>query len=61
MGLTLDSISKLADAGFHSHFTSCCKIFDGREKVIGDVPQRNVLYQVDHSMGNRGRDWGNDS
>jgi hypothetical protein len=37
MGLTLILISKLADAGFHSHFTPHCKIFYGREKVIGDV------------------------
>ena len=59
MGLTLVSISKLADAGFHSHFMSCCKIFNGRDKVIGDVPQRNRLYQVDHSMetGERLEEW----
>ena len=49
MGLTLVLISKLADAGFHSHFTLCCKIFDERKKVIGDVPCRNGPYQVDHS------------
>ena len=49
MGLTLVSISKLADAGFHSHFASRCKIFDAKDKVIGDVPRRNGLYRVDHS------------
>jgi hypothetical protein len=38
------------DAGFHSHFTSHCRIFDGRDKMIEDVPWRNGLYQVDHSM-----------
>jgi hypothetical protein len=50
MGLTLVLISKLVDAGFHSHFVSCCKIFDKKGKVIGDVPRRNGLYWVDHSM-----------
>ena len=50
MGLTLVLISKLADAGFHSHFMSCCKIFEARDKVIGDIPQRNGLYWVDHSI-----------
>ena len=38
MGLALVSISKLADARFHSHFMSCCRIFDRRQKVIRDVP-----------------------
>ena len=50
MGLSLVLISKLTDAGFHSHFALCCKIFDERKKVIGDVPWRNGLYRVDHSM-----------
>ena len=50
MGLTLVLISKLTDAIFHSHFASHCKIFDGRDKVIRDVPQRNGLYWVDPSM-----------
>ena len=44
MGLTLILISKLVDAGFHSHFRSHSKIFDGREKVIEDILQRNGLY-----------------
>ena len=42
--LTLISISKLTDARFDSHFMSHCKIFDGRDKVIGDVLWRNGLY-----------------
>ena len=50
IGLTLISISKLIDAGFHSHFTSYCRMFDGWYKIIEDVPWRNGLYQVDHSM-----------
>ena len=50
MGLTLISISKLVDARFHSHFASHCRIFDERRKEIGDVPWRNGLYRVDHSM-----------
>ena len=50
MGFTLILISKITDAGFHSHFALCCRIFDERKKVIGDVPRRNGLYQVDHSM-----------
>ena len=50
MGLTLVSISKLADDGFHSHFVLRCKIFEERKRVIGDVPGRNGLYQVDHLM-----------
>ena len=54
MGFTLISISKLTDARFHSHFASHCRIFDGREKVIGDVPQRNGLYQVMETEGEIG-------
>ena len=50
MGLTLILISKLTDAGFHSHFALRCRIFDERKKVIGDVLQRNGLYRVDHSI-----------
>ena len=50
MGLTLVLISKLADASFHSYFALRCRIFDERKKVIGDIPWRNVLYKVDHSM-----------
>ena len=50
MGLTLVLISKLMDVSFHSHFVLRCKIFDEKGKVIGDVPQRNGLYRVDHSM-----------
>ena len=51
-------ISRLVDASFHSHLTSC-RIFDGREKVIGDIPQRNGLYQVYHSTepGERLGEW----
>ena len=60
IGLTLILISKLTDAGFHSHFVLRCKIFDERKKVIGDVPWRNGLYQVDHSM-ETGGDWENGS
>ena len=47
MGLTLISIT---DANFHSHFALCCRIFDERKKVIGDVLWRNGLYRVDHSV-----------
>ena len=50
MGLTLILISKLADAGFHSHFMSRCRIFNKRKKVIRAIPWRNGLYQVDHSV-----------
>ena len=59
MCLTLILISKLMDTEFHSHFASSCRIFNGRDKVIGDVPQRNRLYQVDHSMetGERLEEW----
>ena len=58
MGLTLVSISKLADASFHSHFVLHCKIFDERKKKIGDIPRRNRLYRVDHSMETGGEIWG---
>ena len=51
MGLTLVSISKLADAGFQSLFGTRCKIFDQKRKVIGEVPRRSGLYRVDHSFG----------
>ena len=30
----------LIDARFHSDFMSHCRIFDGRDKVIGDILQR---------------------
>ena len=50
MGITLVSISKLVDAGFHLHFALRCRIFDEKKKVIGDIPRRNGLYRVDHSM-----------
>ena len=50
MGLTLILISKLMDARFHSHFMLCCRIFDKRKKMVGDVLRRNRLYRVDHSM-----------
>ena len=50
MGLTLISISKLTDAGFHSHLALRCRIFDEGKKVIGDIPRRNGLCRVDHSI-----------
>jgi hypothetical protein len=59
MGLTLISISKLADSGFHSHFVSCCRIFDEKKKVIGDVEEWNILSRPFY--GNRRRDWENGS
>ena len=55
MHLTLFSISKLVDAGFHSHFALHCRIFDKRKKVIGDIPWRNGLYRVDHSVETGGK------
>ena len=50
MGLTLVLISKLADASFHSHLALRCRIFGEGKKVIGDVPRRNGLCRVDHSI-----------
>jgi hypothetical protein len=51
MGLTLLSISKLADTRFQSLFGMCCKIFNQKGKVIREVPRQSGLYQVDHSLG----------
>jgi hypothetical protein len=50
MGLMLVSISKLADASHPLFFGQRCQIFDVKKKVVGEVPWRNGLYRVDHSV-----------
>ena len=50
MGLTLVSISKIAAAGCKIIFKSLtCKIYDIKDKVIGQINAQNRLYQVDHA------------
>lgn len=49
MGLTLVSIGKITNAGYKVIFRGqTCKIYDSKDKVIGQVNVRNGLYQVDH-------------
>lgn len=51
MGLTLISISKAAAAGFPSLFRGLtCRIFNKRNKLIGEVKARNRLYRVDNKV-----------
>ena len=49
MGLTLVSIGKITAAGYKVLFRgSTCKIFDSKDKIIGQVNVKNGLYCVDH-------------
>ena len=51
MGLTLVSIGKLTTAGYKVLFRgSTCKIFDSKDRVIGQVNMKNRLYRVDHDV-----------
>ena len=49
MGVTLVSIGKIATAGYKVIFRGlACKIYDTKDKVIGQIHARNGLYRVDH-------------
>ena len=51
MGLTLISIKKITKAGHKVIFrNTTCKIYDKKDKVIGQITTRNGLYRVDHEV-----------
>ena len=51
MGLMLVSIGKITGAGYKVMFKgSICRIYDTRDKVIGQIMARNRFYQVDHDV-----------
>ena len=50
MGLTSVLISKIAAAGCKIIFKSLtCKIYDIKDKIIGQINAQNGLYRVDHT------------
>ena len=51
MGLMLVSIGKITGAGYKVMFKeSICRIYDTKDKVIGQIMARNGLYQVDYKV-----------
>lgn len=51
MGLMLISIGKITAAGYKVIFrNTTCKIFDQKDKIIGQINARNGLYRVDHGI-----------
>ena len=51
MGLMLVSIRKITNAGHKVIFrNTTCKIYDKKDKVIGQITTRNGLYHVDHEV-----------
>lgn len=51
MGLTLVSIGKIAAAGYHTLFRGpWCRIYDTKNKLVGQLAARNGLYRVDHDI-----------
>ena len=51
MGLMLVSIGKITGAGYKIIFKgSICRIYDTKDKVIGQIMARNRLYRVDHEV-----------
>ena len=51
MGLTLVSVGKITAAGYKVIFRGMtCKIYDSKDKVIGQINARNGLYRVDHQV-----------
>ena len=49
MGLTLVSIGKIAAAGYKVIFKGlACRIYDTKDKVVGQINARNGLYRIDH-------------
>ena len=51
MGLTLVSVGKITAAGYKVNFRGLtCRIYDSKDKVIGQINARNGLYRVDHEV-----------
>ena len=51
MGLTLVLIRRITNAGHKVIFrNTTCKIYDKKDKVIGQITARNGLYHVDHEV-----------
>ena len=51
MGLMLVSIGKITGTEYKVMFKgSICRIYDTKDKVIGQIMARNRLYQVDHKV-----------
>ena len=51
MGLTLVSIGKVTAAGYKVIFRgSTCRLYDSKDKVIGQINGKNGLYRVDHEI-----------
>jgi hypothetical protein len=51
MGLTLVSIGKITAAGYKVIFRGLtCRIYDCKDKIIGQINARNGLYRVDHEI-----------
>ena len=51
MGLTLVSVGKITAASYKVIFRGMtCKIYDSKDKVIGQINARNGLYHVDHEV-----------
>ena len=51
MGLTLVSVGKITAAGYKVIFRGLtCRIYDSKDKVIGQINARNGLYRVDHEV-----------
>ena len=51
MGLTLVSIGKITAAGYKVIFRGLtCRIYDSKDKIIGQINARNGLYHVDHGV-----------
>ena len=62
MGLTLVSIKKITNAGNKVIFkNTTCKIYDKKDKIIGQINARNRLYHVDNkvaiNVAMAGEDW----
>ena len=62
MGLMLVSIGKITNTGHKVIFrNTTCKIYDKKDKVIGQINARNRLYCVDHevavNVAMAGEDW----
>ena len=51
MGLTLVSIGKITAAGYKVIFRGpTCRIYNCKDKIIGQINARNGLYHVDHEI-----------
>jgi hypothetical protein len=51
IGLTLVSIGKITTANYKVIFRGpTCRIYDCKDKVIGQINDKNGLYRVDHEV-----------